>query len=159
MDINIICIGRLKEKYWQDAAAEYIKRLSRFCRVRVIELKEVKLPANYGPSDEENVKLKEGDAILKSLPRNSYNISLDIYGREMDSLSLAEGLNNIFAKGISSINFIIGGSLGLYDSVLRFSDLRLSFSKLTFPHQMMRVILLEQIYRCFKINNNEVYHK
>ncbi len=158
-NVRIICIGKLKEKYWTDAIAEYSKRLSRFCKLSVVELKEERLVENASPADEEKVKIEEGKSILKSLAPDSYVVALDVVGRQLSSEELASKLETLSVQGKSSIDFIIGGSLGLSDEVKKRADMRLSFSRMTFPHQMMRVILLEQIYRAFKINRGEKYHK
>ena len=159
MNINIVCIGKLKEKYWTDAIAEYSKRLGRYCRLEIVELKEERLPENASPADEENVKSAEGKSILKALAADSYVIALDVSGRQLSSEQLAKKLESLAVDGRSTIDLIIGGSLGLSDEVRRRADFRLSFSPMTFPHQMMRVILLEQIYRSFKIIRKEPYHK
>ena len=152
MNIDIICVGKLKEKYWTE-------RLSRYCRIRISELKEERLPENASPADEEGVRVAEGRNILKAVCRDSFVIALDIGGKQLSSEQLAHKLDTLAAGGRSDIDMIIGGSLGLSDEVKRRADFRLSFSPMTFPHQMMRVILLEQIYRAFKINRNEPYHK
>lgn len=159
MNIDIICIGKLKEKFWRDAVAEYAKRLGRFCSFSVIELKEARLPANASAADETAVKETEGRAVIEALKEHSYVIALDVQGRQYDSVRFAELLEDRMNMGTGRIVFIIGGSLGLSEEVLQRADLRLSFSKMTFPHQLMRVILAEQIYRCFKIIRNETYHK
>lgn len=159
MNIQVICIGKLKEKYWTDAIAEYSKRLGRYCTLTIKELKEDRLPENASPADEENVKINEGKSILKAIGESSYVIALDVRGRQLSSEALAARLEKLAIEGRSSLDLIIGGSLGLSEEVLKRADMRLSFSPMTFPHQMMRVILLEQIYRCFKINRNEAYHK
>ncbi len=149
MNIHIVCIGKLKEKYWQDAAAEYIKRLSRFCKLSVTELSESK-------SDS---KEEESEEILGRIPKGSYVIALDVGGKRLRSEGFAEKISELALNGSSDICFIIGGSNGFDDRVRKTADMRLSFSDFTFPHQLMRVILLEQIYRAFKIINNEKYHK
>lgn len=159
MNINVVCIGKLKEKYWRDAVDEYVKRISRFAKVEIIELKESRLPDNASPADEEKVKKQEGEEILKRIKPGDCCITLEIKGKQLDSVELAEKIKKIWIGGSSTIDFVIGGSLGLSDDVSRRADFRLSFSKMTFPHQMMRVILLEQVYRSFKINSNETYHK
>lgn len=159
MNIKIICVGKLKEAYWRDAAAEYSKRLSRYCALQIDELKEERLPDNASPAQEEKVKEAEGSAILRHIKAGTYVIALDVKGRPMSSEQLAQKLGELPDQGKSDIAFLIGGSLGLSAEVLQRADLRLSFSAMTFPHQMMRVILLEQIYRGFKINKNETYHK
>ena len=159
MNVNVICIGKLKEKYWQDACAEYAKRLSRFMNLRVVELKEERLPDKAGLSQEQAVIEGEGQAILNALPEDAYVIALDVKGKPMDSPALARKLDDLLLQGKSRIVFIIGGSLGLSAAVLERADFRLSFSAMTFPHQLMRVILLEQLYRACKINAGEKYHK
>ena len=159
MNIQIICVGKLKEKYWQDACAEYMKRLGRYCNIEIVELKESRLPENASPADEENVKKEEGASILKAIKDGTYVITLEILGKMLDSPQLAEKVDELALDGKSNIAFVIGGSLGLSAEVSKRSDYKLSFSKMTFPHQMMRVILLEQIYRSFKINRHETYHK
>lgn len=159
MNIQIICIGKLKEKYWTDAIKEYSKRLSRFCTLEIIELKESLLPANASPADEEKVKFEEGKEILKAIKDGTYVITLEIKGKSLSSEELAQKIDDLGIMGRSNVAFVIGGSLGLSPEVSKRSDFKLSFSRMTFPHQMMRVILLEQIYRSFKINRHEAYHK
>jgi len=159
MNVRIICIGKLKEKYWTDAIAEYSKRLKRFCTLDIVELKESPLPANASAKDEEKVKIEEGKEILKAVKDNEYVITLEIKGKNLSSEELAKKIDDLGLDGHSDIAFIIGGSLGLSEDVSKRANFKLSFSKMTFPHQMMRVILLEQIYRAFKINRNETYHK
>ena len=159
MNINIICVGKLKEKYWNEALSEYRKRLSKYCNLLIEELKEERLPDNASLAQEEAVKEEEGKRILGKLKAGTYVIALDVKGEALSSEGLAQFVKDLGIKGRSDVAFIIGGSLGLSQGVLDRSDLRLSFSKMTFPHQMMRVTLLEQLYRSFKINRNEVYHK
>ena len=159
MNINVICIGKLKENYWTEAIKEYSKRLSKYCNLKVYELKESKLPANSSEMDEENVKIEEGKAILKQIKTHDYVFTLEIKGNGIASTELAEKIDKLADSGQNNIDFIIGGSLGLSNEVSQRSDYKLSFSKMTFPHQMMRVILLEQIYRSYKIAKNETYHK
>ncbi|MBO4819295.1 MAG: 23S rRNA (pseudouridine(1915)-N(3))-methyltransferase RlmH [Firmicutes bacterium] len=149
MNITIACIGKLKEKYWQDAAAEYTKRLSRFCKLSITEL----------PESRSDSKEEESKDLLAHLPKGAYVIALDVGGKRLSSEGLANKISELALGGRSDICFVIGGSNGFDDSVREASDLRLSFSDLTFPHQLMRVILLEQVYRAFKIINNETYHK
>ena len=149
MNISIICVGKLKEKYWQDAAAEYIKRLGRFARLDIIELSESKTD----DIDEESA------AIVSRIPKGSFVVALDVLGKSLSSEGLADLISEKAVSGISHISFIIGGSNGFNDDVRKTADMRLSFSSFTFPHQLMRVILLEQIYRAFKINAGEKYHK
>lgn len=159
MNIQIICIGKLKEKYWSEAISEYSKRLSRFCSLEIIELKEARLPDKASHAEEEAVKMEEGRSILKAIKEGTYVITLEILGKQLTSPELAAKMENLSLEGKSNITFVIGGSLGLSEEVSKRANFKLSFSKMTFPHQMMRVILLEQIYRSFKINRNETYHK
>ncbi|MBQ6496463.1 MAG: 23S rRNA (pseudouridine(1915)-N(3))-methyltransferase RlmH [Firmicutes bacterium] len=159
MNITVIAIGKLKEKYWQDAVKEYSKRLGAYCRLNIVELKESPLPANPSAADEEAVKRAEGEEILSKIAKSDYVITLEIKGKALSSEQLAAKINDLGIEGKSSIVFVIGGSLGLSADVSKRADFKLSFSAMTFPHQMMRVILLEQIYRSFKINRNETYHK
>ena len=160
MNIEIICVGKLKERYWQDAADEYIKRLGRFAKVTVTELPEERLRGTSA-ADEAAVIKAEGEEILaKLLPGpQSYIIALAVNGRRLTSEGLAEKIAGLALEGKSRVAFVIGGSLGLSGEVLKAADMQLSFSDFTFPHQLMRVILLEQVYRAFKINANETYHK
>lgn len=159
MNIRIICIGKLKEKYWQDASNEYIKRLKPFCNIEIVELKEYKITKNPSPKEEEIVKIKEGEAILSKIKDGDYVISLEILGKQISSEMMAEKLIGITNQGYSDFDFVIGGSLGLSDEVNKRANFKLSFSLMTFPHQMMRIILLEQIYRSFMINKGTSYHK
>ncbi|HKK95112.1 MAG TPA: 23S rRNA (pseudouridine(1915)-N(3))-methyltransferase RlmH [Anaerovoracaceae bacterium] len=159
MNIKIICIGKLKEKYWNDAVKEYSKRLGGYCKFNVVELKESKLPSNPSRADEINVINKEGNDVINNIKDNDYVITLEIEGKQLDSLEFSKTINKLALTGKSDIIFVVGGSLGLSDFVKNRADFRLSFSNMTFPHQMMRVILLEQIYRSFKIIRNESYHK
>lgn len=159
MRIHIVCIGKLKEKYWTEAVSEYSKRLSKYCALEIIQLKEARLSDKASPADEQNVIYEEGQSILKSIKEGSYVITLEIRGKELSSETLAEKMEELPLHGRSDITFVIGGSLGLSREVSERADFKLSFSKMTFPHQMMRVILLEQIYRSFKIIKNETYHK
>lgn len=149
MNIKILCIGKLKEKYWKDAAIEYSKRMSRYAKLTIQELKESR-------SDD---VAEEGNSILSKIKLDEYVITLEIEGEEMSSPKLARTIEALALRGKSNLCFIIGGSEGLSEAVIKRSDLSLSFSKMTFPHQMMRVILLEQIYRSFKIIRGEEYHK
>ncbi|MCR4601099.1 MAG: 23S rRNA (pseudouridine(1915)-N(3))-methyltransferase RlmH [Clostridia bacterium] len=159
MNINIVCVGKLKEKYWRDAVAEYSKRLSRFCSLTITELKEERLPDNASPAEEQKVIDTEGQNILRAVKNDDYVIALDVKGKGLSSEQLAEKIGDLGLQGRSNLVMIIGGSLGLSEDVCRRADFRLSFSAMTFPHQMMRVILLEQVYRAFKILHNETYHK
>lgn len=159
MNIQIVCIGKLKEKYWEDAIKEYSKRLKRFANLEIVELKEARLPENASAADEEKVKQLEGEEILKKIKKGTYVITLEIKGKELSSEELAKKFADLALEGKGDIALVIGGSLGLSPEVSQRANFKLSFSKMTFPHQMMRVVLLEQIYRSFKINNNETYHK
>ncbi len=159
MNITIVCIGKLKERYWTEAVQEYDKRLSKYCTIAINELREEKSPDNPSEAEEAAVKEAEGKSILKQIKKDAYVIALEIQGKEMTSEALSEKIHNLGISGKSDVVFVIGGSLGLSDEVLTRADFRLSFSKMTFPHQMMRVVLLEQIYRSFKIMRNEPYHK
>ena len=150
--IKIITVGSLKEKYLKDAQKEYIKRLKKYTNIEIIELKDECF------NDDKKTKEVEGNKILKNIKEKDYVITLEIEGQELDSVELANKIDNIYLTH-SDIAFIIGGSLGLSEKVKEKSNYKLSFSKLTFPHQLFRVILLEQIYRSYKINNNESYHK
>ncbi|HBM74061.1 MAG TPA: 23S rRNA (pseudouridine(1915)-N(3))-methyltransferase RlmH [Clostridiaceae bacterium] len=159
MNINIIAVGKLKEKYFKEGASEYLKRLSRFCKIEIIEVHDEKIPDNPNSTEIEMVKQKEGEQIKKHLKIDAYKIALCIEGEMMSSEKLSSKINSLMINGISNIVFVIGGSVGLSSEVVRDCDFQLSFSKMTFPHQLMRLILLEQIYRSFKIINNETYHK
>ena len=159
MNIKIICVGKLKETYWRDAVSEYGKRLKKFCRLDIVELKESRLAANPSSADEENVRTKESRAILDRIDKGTYVIALEINGKKLTSEAFSRKISDLALESVSDITFVIGGSLGFNEEVSRRANLRLSFSDMTFPHQMMRVILLEQIFRAFKISNNEPYHK
>ncbi len=158
-EIRILCVGKLKEDYWRDAVAEYAKRLSRFCTLSVTEVKEEPLPKNASPKDEEDVKTEEGKRLIERIPEGSHVILLDVAGRELSSEAFAEKMEELSLAGKNRVVFLIGGSLGVSADVRARADFRLSFSRMTFPHQLMRVVLLEQIYRTFKIRANETYHK
>lgn len=155
MNITIISVGKIKEKYLKNAIREYSKRLSRYCKLKYIEVSDEKAPENLSEAEMENIKDKEGEGILKSLKDGTYVIALDIEGKMMSSEEFAEKLDKLAIQGRSDVTFIIGGSLGLSKDVLKRADFRLSFSPMTFPHQLMKVILMEQIYRGFRINRGE----
>lgn len=157
--INIICIGKIKEKYWTDAISEYKKRLSAFCKLNITELAEEKTYNNPNPAQIQSILDAEGKRILSKVSDSDYVIEMCIEGRIISSPDLAEKLSDTALSGRSTVDFIIGGSWGLSDDIKRRSDFRLSMSKMTFPHQMARVVLCEQIYRAFEINNNGKYHK
>ena len=154
----LVCMGRLKEKYWRDAAAEYEKRLTRFGRWETIELPDLPEPANSSPAIEEQIKKKEGEAILARIREGDLVVCLCIDGQQMDSVRLSRRLTELSDTG-RRVVFVIGGSLGLSDAVVARAQLRLSFSPMTFPHQLARVMLLEQVYRAMKIAAGERYHK
>lgn len=159
MKITIIAVGKLKEKYLKQALDEYKKRLSKYCKLDIIEVADEKAPDNMSFAEEEQVKAKEGNKIIKYIKDDSYVIPLAIEGKERSSEELAKHIESLAVGGKSHITFIIGGSLGLSEDILEKANETLSFSKLTFPHQLMRIILLEQIYRSFRIINNQPYHK
>lgn len=159
MKITIISVGKIKEKYLRDAIAEYSKRLSRYCRLEIIEVADEKTPDQAGATVEEQIRDKEGARILRYIRDDMYVVTLEIGGKMLSSEELAQKMDTLGIQGVSSIAFVIGGSIGLGREVLRRSDYRLSFSKMTFPHQLMRVILLEQVYRSYRIINGEPYHK
>lgn len=158
MNIDIITVGKLREKYLKEAVAEYGKRLSRFANLNIIELPDERIQDNPSDKEIEKVKDVEGNAILSKIKSDSFVISLCVEGKQLSSERLSEKLEGVMMTN-SSVTFIIGGSLGLSERVKARSDYKLSFSEMTFPHQLMRVILLEQIYRSFKIMRNENYHK
>lgn len=158
LSIRIICVGKLKEKYWEAACTEYLKRLGGYCSPSVTEVRESKLPANASEADERNVILKEGKEILSKIDSGDYVIALDIKGRELASEEIARKLADV-SFNYSKVDFVIGGSLGLSDEVKQRADMKLSFGRITLPHQLARVVALEQIYRAFKINAGEAYHK
>ena len=159
MKITLITVGKIKEKYFTDAIAEYAKRLSRYCKLEIIEVADEKTPDGASEALENQIKEKEGERILSKVPDSAYVIALAIEGKELSSEELADKMEKWNVGGISHLVFIIGGSLGMTPKVLNRADYKLSFSKMTFPHQLMRVVLLEQIYRSFRIRNNEPYHK
>lgn len=159
MNINIIAVGKIKEKFIKQAIDEFSKRLSRYGKLKIKELADEKAPQNLSEKDMEKVKNKEGERVLAKIPKNSFVISLEIEGKQLSSEGFAEKLESLMVNGKHDITFVIGGSLGLSDEVKSVSDFKLSFSNMTFPHQIMRLILLEQIYRSFRIMRNEPYHK
>ncbi|KAB8288637.1 50S rRNA methyltransferase [Bifidobacterium ramosum] len=159
MQIDIIAVGKVKEAYLRDAIAEYSKRLSRYCKLDIIEVADEKTPEHASEGVERQIKAKEGERITRHLRDNAYVIALAIDGKMLSSEGLANEINQLGLRGVSHIQLVIGGSIGLDDAILRRADYKLSFSKMTFPHQLMRVILLEQIYRAYKINAHEPYHK
>lgn len=159
MNITLVTVGKIKEKYFRDAIAEYQKRLSKYCRLEIVEVADEKTPDKASETEEAQIRQREAARILKAVRDNAYCIALTIDGKKRDSVNLATHIEQLGLSGKSNLVFVIGGSLGLHDSVVQRADETLSFSELTFPHQLMRVILLEQIYRCFRIINNVPYHK
>ena len=159
MKITILCVGKIKEKFYTDAIKEYSKRLGRYSKLEVVEVADEKTAEQASDKEIAIVKDKEGQRILSNIKDDGFVICLAIDGKMLDSVELSKYIDNLKVKGTSHIYFVIGGSLGLSDEVLSRADFKLSFSKMTFPHQLMRVILLEQIYRSFRISNNEPYHK
>lgn len=159
MNINVIGVGKIKEKYLKLGIDEFKKRLSKYCKLDIIELDDEKAPEKLSEKEMIMVKEKEGKKILSKIKDTSYVIALAIDGKNLSSEKLADKMSDLAVRGNSNITFVIGGSLGLSDEVLDRADYKLSFSKMTFPHQLMRLILLEQVYRAYRINNNEPYHK
>ncbi len=159
MNIKVICVGRLKEKYYAQACEEFLKRLSRYADASMLEVADEKAPEELSEAEKRQVKEAEGQRMLSKIAPSDYVIAMDIAGKQMDSVSMAGFLQDRMNEGKSSIDFLIGGSLGLSEEVLARADYRLSFGKNTFSHQIFRIMLLEQIYRCFRINRNEPYHK
>lgn len=159
MKITVLCVGKIKEKYYRDAVAEYEKRLSRYCKLEMIEVADEKTPDKAAAALEDQIKQREAERILKYIRDDAYCIALAIDGKGYDSMEFSKHIEELGIAGKSNVIFVIGGSLGLHESVLQRADERISFSAMTFPHQLMRVILLEQIYRCYRIINGEPYHK
>lgn len=159
MKITICCVGKIKEKFYSQAIEEYSKRLSKYCKLEIKEAADEKTSDSASDTVNRMIKEKEGDRLLSFIKDDSYVIALAIDGKMLDSVELSEKIDNLMLSGKSDIVFVIGGSLGLDKRVLDRADYKLSFSKMTFPHQLMRVILLEQIYRSFRIMKNEPYHK
>lgn len=159
MKISIVCVGKIKESFYRDAMAEYGKRLGKYCRLEILEVSDEKTPDGAGALLEEQIKEKEGRRILEKLREDAFVCTLEIDGKKLSSEGFARWMEKLAVGGTSHITFVIGGSLGLHESVSRRADLRLSFSDMTFPHQLMRVILTEQIYRAFRIIHGEPYHK
>lgn len=159
MNIDIICVGKLKEKYLKQAIEEYSKRLSRYCKLNIIELPDEKTPDNASEKEELQIKDKEGNLILNKIKDNSYVIAMDLKGKQLTSEELSNFVQELGVRGESNLVFVIGGSLGLSEAVIKRANYKLCFSKMTFPHQLFRVMLLEQIYRGFRIMKGEPYHK
>lgn len=158
LNINIICIGKIKEQYLKSAIDEYSKRLSRYCKLNILELPDEKIPDKLNDNLSIEIKTKECNNIINHLKKDSYVIALDLTGNELSSEEFSKTIENISMEN-SSITFIIGGSLGLTKELLNKCNKKICFSKMTFPHQLIRVFLLEQIFRAFKISNNEIYHR
>lgn len=159
MKITLVTVGKMKEKYLRDAVAEYAKRLGKYCKLEVIETADEKTPDHASDTVEETIRAKEAERILRYIREDAFVITLEILGKQLSSEELAKKIETLGVQGKSHIIFVIGGSIGLGKEVLERSDFALSFSKMTFPHQLMRVILLEQVYRSFRIINGEPYHK
>lgn len=159
MKISIACVGKVKEKFWRDAISEYEKRLGRYCKLEFLEVADEKTPEGASEALEEQIKEKEARRLLEKIREDAFVCSLEIEGKRMTSEEFAQWIEGLTVKGTSHIVFVIGGSLGLHESVRRRSDMALSFSDMTFPHQLMRVLLTEQIYRAFRIVHKEPYHK
>lgn len=159
MKISVIAVGKIKEKYLKDAVTEYSKRLSRYCKLEIIEVADEKTPNQASEAVEDVIRTKEGERILKYIRDDMYVITLEIGGKMLTSEEFADKIETLGVQGKSSIAFVIGGSIGLGKEVLKRSDYALSFSKMTFPHQLMRVVLLEQVYRGYRIMNGAPYHK
>ena len=159
LTVTLITVGKIKEKYFTDAIAEYSKRLSRYCKLNIIELKDEPTPDNPSNREKDAVLKKEGDRIAEKISKSAYVVALCIEGKMRDSVEFSKLIEQTAADGNSEIVFIIGGSLGIHDEIKRRADFKLSFSEMTFPHQLMRVILLEQIYRAFNISGGGKYHK
>ena len=159
MKITVITVGKIKEKYLKDAIAEYSKRLSKYCKLEIVEVTDEKTPDNASGVMEDSIRSKEAERILKYIKDDAFVITLEINGKQLTSEELADKIDKLGVQGTSHIIFVIGGSIGLGKEVLAKSNYALSFSKMTFPHQLMRVVLLEQIYRSYRIINGEPYHK
>lgn len=159
MKIKIVTVGKLKEKYLIDGINEYLKRLKAYAKVELFEVGDESIPDNPSTGNEKSIKDKEGIKVLSKIKQDDYLILLDLAGKQINSIELANHIENCMINGKSSIVFVIGGSLGHGEEIIKRADFRLSFSKLTFPHQLMKLILVEQVYRAFKIIKNENYHK
>ena len=158
LNVSIVCVGKIKENYLKDAISEYSKRLSKFCNLNIIELPDEKLPSKLNDSIINEIKNKESNKMMQAIKKDSYVICLDLKGKQFSSEEFSNKLDNIALNFNSSITFVIGGTLGLNEEILSLSSEKICFSKMTFPHQLIRVFLLEQLFRAFKISNNETYH-
>lgn len=159
MKITVIAVGKVKETFFREAVAEYVKRLGRYCKLEIKEAADERTPDGNNETQREQILLREGERIQRLLPEDAYVVTLEIEGRKFTSEAFAGEIDRLGVSGISHIVFVIGGSLGLHNIIRRRADLAVSFSDMTFPHQLMRVVLLEQIYRAFRIINGEPYHK
>lgn len=159
MKITVLAVGKIKEPFYRDAIAEFQKRLGKYVKLTIIELQDEKTPENASEQEQRIILDKEGERLKKHIPSGAYVIALAIKGKQLDSVQLSDRIHRLGVGGISHIAFVIGGSFGLSDIILRSADMLLSFSNMTFPHQLMRVILLEQIYRSMRIIHHEPYHK
>lgn len=159
MNIRIVAVGKIKEKYMQEGIKEFTKRLSRYCSLDIVEIDDEKAPENLSEKEMDIVRKKEGERILAKIPQSSFIISLEIMGKQLSSEDLSKKIEDLMINGTNDITFLIGGSLGLSEEVRNRSNFKLSFSKMTFPHQLMRLILLEQVYRGWRIMKREPYHK
>ncbi|MBO5397882.1 MAG: 23S rRNA (pseudouridine(1915)-N(3))-methyltransferase RlmH [Clostridia bacterium] len=159
LTVNVVCAGKIKENYLKDAIAEYSKRLSKYCNLNIIEVPDEKLPEKLSENLEISIKEKEGKSMISKIPKDTYLICLDLKGKELSSEDFSKKIEDISVNYNSSITFVIGGSLGISKELLDISKEKICFSKMTFPHQLIRVFLLEQIFRAFKISNNETYHR
>lgn len=159
MKINIVCVGKMKENFYRDALSEYLKRMTRYCKLEIFEVADEKTPEGAGAALEDQIKEKEGKRILEKIREDAFVCTLEITGKRLSSEEFAKWMNGHMVNGTGNVTFVIGGSLGLHKSVREKAQMALSFSDMTFPHQLMRVILMEQIYRAFKIISGEPYHK
>ena len=158
LTINIVCIGKIKEKFFKDAIDEYSKRLSKYCKLNILELPDEKIPDKTNQNIENEIKSKECDNIINHIKKDSYVVCLDLTGKELSSEQFSKSIEDISMES-SQITFIIGGSLGLTEKILKLANQKICFSKMTFPHQLIRIFLLEQLFRAFKISNGETYHR
>lgn len=159
MKITILCVGKIRESYWEAAIAEYMKRLTRYCKPEIVQVADEKTPDDASDNLNRQILEKEGDRLLAKLPDDAYIITLEIGGTPLSSVAFSEKVQKLGVAGVSHICFVIGGSLGLDPRISKQADFKLSFSAMTFPHQLMRVILTEQIYRAYRIISGEPYHK
>ncbi len=159
MQITVVCVGKIKERFYREAAEEYIKRLGRYCKLNIAEVADEMTPDGSSEAEKDRILAREAERIISKIPEGSHLITLEIEGRGDDSEALASYIDGLGIRGVSHITFVIRGALGLHASVTGRADMHLSFSRMTFPHQLMRVILLEQIYRCCRIISGEPYHK